>query len=93
MLKSSGKLLIDLGVSADFPRTTWATNLAAAGFSYSPVRIAQSQSIILCELTQTFNGGSQDHEKLWLVENPNLVISRLKILTSLGLQRKPASTG
>jgi hypothetical protein len=92
MLKSNGKLLIDLGVSADLPRTTWATNLAAAGFSYSPVRIAQSQNIILCELTQTFNGVSQDHEKLWLVKNSNLVISRLKILTSSGLQRKSASS-
>jgi hypothetical protein len=69
MLKSNGKLLIDLGVSADLPRTTSAANLAAAGFSYSPVRIAQSQNIILCEPTQTFSEVSPEHEKLWLVKN------------------------
>jgi hypothetical protein len=50
MLKPNGKLLIDLGVSVDLPRTTLTTNLAAAGFSYSPVRIAQSQNIVQSNL-------------------------------------------
>ena len=75
LLKSNGKLLIDLGVSALLPGTTWITNLEAAGFTYDPARIAQSQNIIISGPTQACNGVSQNHETLWLVKNFTLASS------------------
>ncbi len=68
LLKPHGKLLIDLGNPKFLQQTSLQTKLTIAEFRMDPMKIAESQSIVIAAPISTVNGVSQDHEPLWLVK-------------------------